>query len=113
MLSAEDSAFAWDEELSPKERAALIERAARGIVARGLQTPAILALEMHKPLAFVASQTMIVATPLLGPLIGIDRMQQWGRLLAAPGAVEELLARIEAYTAERDAGRTTPATKAA
>jgi len=97
-----ESLAAWGEPLPADERAALIERVAKAVVDRGLQSAAVLALEMHKPLAFVAAQTMIVTTPLLAPLIGLDRMQRVGRLLQEPGAVEAVIVRIEEMTVERD-----------
>lgn len=86
---------AWDEPLSLAEREELLDRLADAVARRGLQTPAVLALEMHRPLAFIASQGLIVAGPLLGGLLGIERVQRVSRLLREPGALDALLARIE------------------
>lgn len=85
----------WNEPLPESEREAFIERVAELIVRRSLSVPAILALEMHRPLAFTLSQGMIALTPLFGPLLGLQRLQTLSRLLAEPGGVEALIHRIE------------------
>lgn len=81
----------WEEPLPPEERDTLISRVADAVVRRGLQTTVLLALEIHRPLAFTLSQGMIVATPLLGPLLGLEAMQKMGRLLRDPEAYEALV----------------------
>lgn len=97
---------AWDEPLPEVEREKLLDQTVRAIARRGLQTPAILLLEMHKPLAYVASQGIVAAVPLLGPLLGLERMQAVGKLLATAGGMDELIARIEASAVETDAVQT-------
>jgi hypothetical protein len=84
-----------DSPLTPEESSRLIDRAARQVVGRGLSVPAILALEMHRPVAFTLGQGMIAATPLLGPLLGLERMSGISRVLCADGGVESLIRRIE------------------
>ena len=97
-----NSFLLWDEPLPAEERESLISKTVEVIARRGLQTPALLLLEMHKPLAFVASQGMVAGAPLLAPLIGLERMQAVGRLLATPGGIDELIARIEASAVSDD-----------
>ena len=88
----------WNEPLPDAEREELLEKLATQVVRRGLSVPAIVALEMHRPLAFTFSQGLIALTPLFGPLIGLHRMQTLGRLLAEPDGVEALIRRIEDKT---------------
>lgn len=88
----------WNEPLPETEREELLESIATQVVKRGLSVPAIIALEMHRPLAFILSQSMIALTPLFGPVVGLNRMQFFGRLLAEPGGVEALIRRIEDKT---------------
>lgn len=88
----------WSEPLPEAEREELLESIATQITKRGLSVPAILALEMHRPLAFMLSQSMIALTPLFGPVVGLNRMQRFGRLLGEPGGVEALIRRIEDKT---------------
>jgi|DewCreStandDraft_4_1066084.scaffolds.fasta_scaffold53337_2 hypothetical protein len=91
----------FGEPLPPEERDALVEKIARAVVAKGLETPAILFLEMHKPLSFAASQGLIVASPLIAPLVGFDRVQSAQRLMAERQNVELLIRKIEDYAEER------------
>jgi hypothetical protein len=91
----------WNDPLPAEERERLLDKLAKAVVGRGLETPAILALEMHKPLAFLGAQTLIVATPMLGPLLGLERMQTLSRLLNEPGSVDALVRRIDEVSAAR------------
>jgi len=92
----------WDAPLPPAERDALLDAAAHAVARRSLQTPVLFALEMHRPFGFLAGQTLMVFAPLVGPLLGPERLQTLSRLLQTPGAVDGLIARIEATDA-RDA----------
>lgn len=93
-MIGEGSIALWDEPLAPEEREKLLDDIARAVTRRGLETPALFALEMHRPFAFLASQGLIVSAPLLAPLLGLDRMQNAARLLREPDAVEALIQRI-------------------
>ena len=86
-----------DEALTAEERERLLDDVAGAVAKRGLQTPAILALEMHRPLAFTLSQGMIVFAPLFAPLLGVSRMELASRLLREPGAIDALVERIESW----------------
>ena len=77
------------------ERDSLIDSLAEKVVARRLETPAVLFLEMHKPLSFLASQTMLVAMPFLAPLIGGQRVADMSKLLQKRENIELLITRIE------------------
>ncbi len=89
------AATGWDEPLPAVERDALLGAAADAILRRGLAVPAVFALEMNRPLSFLASQSLIGLAPLLAPVLGIERMQRLARLLAEPGSVAELIRRLE------------------
>ncbi|GBC95805.1 hypothetical protein HRbin16_01602 [bacterium HR16] len=92
----------WQEdELSDEERDAILERIAQGIVRRGMAAPAVLFLELNKPLSFVASQSLIVLTPFLAPFVGIDNVHRYSRLLERRENVERLIERIEQLEHER------------
>jgi hypothetical protein len=94
-------AMAIPNELTDDERDALLDQLADRVVARGMAVPATLFLEMHRPFAFLASQGLLVATPFLAALFGVDLVQRWTRLLEQPENVSRLVERI----AERDAER--------
>jgi hypothetical protein len=92
----------WQEdELSDEERDAILERIAQGVVRRGMAAPAVLFLELNKPLSFVASQSLIVLTPFLAPFVGIDNVHRYSRLLEKRENVERLIERIEQLEHER------------
>jgi hypothetical protein len=88
-------------ELTDDERDALLDRLANQVVARGLTVPATLFLEMHRPFAFLASQGLLVATPFLAALFGVELVQRWASLLERPENVGRLVERIAELDAER------------
>lgn len=98
-----DALDLWNEPLDGAEREKLLDTIAEAIRRRGLTTPALFFVEINRPLGFVASQGLIALTPLLAPLIGLDRMQNVGRLLADPAAVDELVTRLEGKQGEKPA----------
>lgn len=91
-----------DTPLTPDETRGIIDSIARRVVARRLECPAVVFLEMHKPLSFIASQGIVCALPLVGPLVGAETMARFSRLLRDRGNIEALIARIEELAAERD-----------
>ncbi|MHB1000271.1 MAG: hypothetical protein ACYC27_13605 [Armatimonadota bacterium] len=91
-----------DEDLSPEERDKLIDELARKVVNRKMETAAILFLEMHKPVAFLAGQSMLVASPFLVPLFGPEGVRKYSALLGSRDNVELIIRRIEDLADERD-----------
>jgi hypothetical protein len=85
----------WASELTFDEEEVLIEKAASKIAQRKLETPAILALEMHKPVAYISSQAAIVFSPFLVPFLGFDNINNYSRLFAKKENVERLITRLE------------------
>lgn len=84
-----------DDELSPEERDKLITELAQKVVGKRMETPAIMFLEMHKPVTFLASQSMLVASPFLVPLLGAEGVRKYSRLFGSVDNVELLIERIE------------------
>ena len=85
----------WDAPLNETDRDAMIETLAGEAVKRGMATPAILFLEMHKPLGFLAGQTLIFGAGFLAPVVGPKNLQKWAKLIESPDDVERLIRRIE------------------
>lgn len=79
---------------------AFIEGAARRIARYRLQTPAVLFLEMHRPLAGVASQATHFLAPLLAPFVGLAGLEDLALLLSKGEYVERLIERVEATVGE-------------
>jgi len=72
------------------DRLELIERVARRVERWGLVTPAVLFLELGRPLSFVGSQILLLAQPIWGPAAS-----QYADLFEDPRSVDQLLARLE------------------
>jgi hypothetical protein len=85
-----------------EQQVQLLEAIAQRIHQYRLETPAVLFLEMHKPLAFIGSQAFLVASPVFAPFIGMNRVEAFAELISEPGNVERLIQRIEELAMERE-----------
>ena len=92
------------QEADAAAREAWIERLAQGVARRGLETPAMLFLEMHKPLCFFASQGLLFAMPLLGGFLGPREVERLARLLDSQENVDRLIGRIEELSSWAEEG---------
>jgi hypothetical protein len=88
-------AITWDDDLTDERRNELIDKLAAKILKHGMAMPAVLFLEMHKPFAFLASQTVILASGFLAPFVGIQNVQEYSKLMETRENVERLITRIE------------------
>lgn len=73
----------------------LLEKAAQTIVRRGMEVPAILFLEMHKPLANLIGHAVWVTMPVWAIFFGVVTTNELGALLSDPERIERLIRRIE------------------
>jgi acyl-CoA reductase-like NAD-dependent aldehyde dehydrogenase len=96
--------FDWDRELTTEERDQMITQVAEAIVKRGMATPAILFLEMNKPLAFLSSQALVVSAGFLAPIVGLANLQKFSKLVQSRGNIERLMRRIEDLSVEPHSG---------
>jgi hypothetical protein len=85
----------WETELSEEETEALIEKLADQIRKRRLEMPAVLALELHKPLAGLAGSAGVVFAPFLVPFLGFNSVNDYSRLFAKRENVERLMQKLE------------------
>ncbi|MCC6484444.1 MAG: hypothetical protein IT209_06305 [Armatimonadetes bacterium] len=90
-----------NEPLAPEQAEELCRRIARRVVRLGLATPAILFLDMHRPLSRLAGQALLVASPVLAPVFGLDGVGEFSRLMYQDGGAERLIGHIEAMHAAR------------
>jgi hypothetical protein len=85
----------------PKEKEReVIERIARRIVSYGLEVPAILFLELHKPLANLVGHSLLFAFPFLAPFFGVSALKEATTVLSTEEGIEALIKRIEEIVAE-------------
>lgn len=91
-----------DEPLSDDERNAMIDEIAQKVVDKGMETPAVLFLEMNKPVSVIAGQSILAASPFLIPIFGAAGVRKYSQLLNNRDNVELLIERIEDLSIERD-----------
>jgi hypothetical protein len=92
-------------DLDPEERDRIIDRIAQEVVKRRLETPAILFLEMHRPLQFLSSQALVVFSPLLAVAFSVPNLEKLSLLMEKRENLDRLLDRIEALVGQRDGKR--------
>lgn len=80
--------------LSVRRREELIEGLVRQVNEWGMVAPAILFLEAHKPLSFLASQFLLLSQPTLEPFLG-GVAREYALLLEDRENVETILSRLE------------------
>ena len=77
------------------ERDKQVERLARQLDRAGLAGSAVLFLESHRPAAFLFSQALLFAEPLLGALLKGSLVRDVAALLDDPASLDRLLALLE------------------
>ena len=85
----------WKDELTDEEADALLDKAAAAIHKRKLEVPAVLMLEMHKPLANVGGHAAVAFAPMLVPIFGFDNVNKYSKLFSERSNIEKLLVKIE------------------
>jgi hypothetical protein len=86
---------------APEDEDAFIERIANHVVRRRLEAPAVLFLEMHRPISFIASQGLFFCAPFLGLFVSPEGIERFARLLDTPQGVDRLIERIEEHSRKR------------
>ena len=79
---------------------AIIEGLSREVVRRRLSAPALLILEMSRPLNYVSAQVLQFFHPFLTVLVDADGYEQFTRFLERRGSIDYLVDRIEAIETE-------------
>ena len=82
--------------VSAARRDELIETIATRLCGARLETPAVLLLTMHMPLAGLGSALLLAAQPFVGVLTGDAFARDLALLLEEPADVERLIRRLEA-----------------
>ncbi len=94
----------WANELTEEETQALLDKCSNEIRRRQLEAPAIVFLEMHKPISNVFAHAGLSLAPFLVPLFGFDFVNDYSNLLQKRDNVERLICMLEEARSEKDAG---------
>lgn len=97
-----DEAIILPEEISEEERDRIIEKAAREIVKRGLTAPALLFIEMAKPINFLGSQLLVAVDPFISSILSSGDYRKFSILMEDDENVERLLQAIERLSGRGD-----------
>ena len=73
----------------------IIEKLAKRIVDLGLQTPATIFLELHKPITTIFYQSSIFFQPIAAPLFGMERYSNLQSIISNRENNDKLIAFIE------------------
>ncbi|MGE5560507.1 MAG: hypothetical protein ACM3XN_05555 [Chloroflexota bacterium] len=83
------------EELTAKRRDELIDWFVDQVTKRGLTTPAIIFLEVNRPMTFVASSLATFLGPIVGVVLPPNMMDEIAALLADRSNVDLVIDRLE------------------
>lgn len=85
----------WDKPLSDEDKTNLVQRLSQEIKKRHLETPAILFLEMHKPLANVVGHAAVAFSPFIMPFLGFKTVDEYSQFFSDRSNVEMLIQELE------------------
>lgn len=86
----------------------VVEKVCREVVRRRLTAPALLMLEMSRPLNYVTAQLLHFFQPFLVILTDAAAYDQFTAFLEQRGSMDYIAERLEAIDAERTARSTAP-----
>jgi hypothetical protein len=89
-------------ESNAARRDQLAEELAHRLNSWRLTTPAIAFLELHKPLGFLASQSLLALQPLLTLFLGDVHVKEYAALLEDGNGVELVINRLEELLQDSD-----------
>ena len=89
------------DEISEVEKVDLIEKVARFVVNRQLTAPAILMLEVCKPINFVGSQFMLALSPFVQAIFNTIEYQKFALIIEKDENLELLIQCIEKLDADK------------
>lgn len=90
----------WETELTEEEKQDLIGRAVNEIQSRHLTTPAVLLLEMQKPISNISAHFALGLSPFLVAFFGFNNVNQYSQLLRSRADIERLIQAIEEAAAQ-------------
>ena len=89
-------------EITPERRDELIEWMAQQVVKRGLSTPAVMFVEMARPISFIGSQAVQFFSPFINVALNSQLSTEIGFLMEDRKNIDRLVDRVEELTIEQD-----------
>ena len=89
-------------EITPERRDEIIEWLAKQIVKRGLSTPAVIFVEMSRPISFIGSQAVQFFSPFINVALNSHLSSEIALIMEDRKNIDRLLDRLEELTAEQD-----------
>jgi hypothetical protein len=80
----------------------IIDQLCREVVRRGMTTPALMALEMSRPLNYLGAQALVFLRPFIAAVTDADGHRHLAEFLEHRGSVEYLCRRIEELEANHE-----------
>jgi hypothetical protein len=87
--------------LDAAHRQQVIDRTANRLAGLGLTAPAVLFLEMHKPLAFLGAQVLLAAQPFLSLAFNDADIRDLAEIIEDSTGLEQLIGRLESIRTEQ------------
>jgi hypothetical protein len=84
----------------PEAERRVVDRLCQEVVRRDLVAPALMFLEMLRPLNYVGAQALHFFQPMIGALVDGDAPKHFASFLERRGAIDELCRTLEAYRPE-------------
>lgn len=81
---------------------ALVERLCRAVVRRRLTAPALVLLEVGRPMSYLAAQGMHFFAPLAAAVFDAESYGRFAAFLERRGSIDYLCRQLESMEAERD-----------
>lgn len=86
--------------VQPNDRQqAIVERISQEVVKRHLTTPALMMLEMSRPLNYVGSQGLHFFMPMLSAITDASGIEEFARFLEQRGSIDYISDRLEHWEA--------------
>lgn len=79
----------------------IVDRLCKEVVRRGLTTPALMALEMSRPLNVLGASALHILQPIITTVADGESARQFAAFLEHRGSIDFLCARIEHWAGER------------
>lgn len=101
-LSSEEHSDRADFELSEDRKRELIDKLAKWVQSRGLETATIFTLELIKPLSWIGLQFLLGVSPIFIPLVDEKTFNDYTLLFEDRENLEAVLQRVEKLRDERE-----------